>query len=204
MTNKKLKPNRIQGNMRERDIINANGKLIMTALYCLHQTGVSANALINLFQSYASSTVKQWRKNFEDADVFEKKYKEELERIHITERELIPIAAKAVGEIPAYSTKAMFATELAMFCSHANRALGYGSKRLHRMLNLMANYDGDCFKSLEEIGITLKGYGNYLYTRKEERKQKIHRDELLHLERGREALRALQEDKGRNEQHKSV
>lgn len=195
MTNKKLKSNRIQDNMRERDIINANGKLIMTALYCLHQTGVSANALVNLFQSYASSTVKQWRKNFEDSDVFEKKYKEELERIHVTERELIPIAAKAVGEIPVYSTKAMFATELAMFCSHVNRVLGYGSKRLHRMLDLMANYDGDCFKSLEEIGITLKGYGNYLYTRKEERKRKTTSEELNRLVRGREALRILQEER---------
>lgn len=195
MTNKKLKSNRIQDNMRERDIINANGKLIMTALYCLHQTGVSAKALVNLFQSYASSTVKQWRKNFEDSDVFEKKYKEELERIHVTERELIPIAAKAVGEIPAYSTKAMFATELAMFCSHVNRVLGFGGKRIHRMLDLMANYDGDCFKSLEEIGITLKGYGNYLYTRKEERKQKTSSEELNRLVRGREALRALQEER---------
>ncbi len=78
MTNKKLKSNRVQDNMRERDIINANGKLIMTALYCLHQTGVSAKALVNLFQSYASSTVKQWRKNFEDSDVFEKSTRKSL------------------------------------------------------------------------------------------------------------------------------
>ena len=82
-----------------------------------------------------------------------------------------------------------------MFCTHINRYLGYGKIRLERMLDAMAKYDGDYLKELEEVGITFKGFDEYIFTEKEERRQKIHHDELQHLARGREALRTLQEDR---------
>jgi hypothetical protein len=61
----------------------------------------------------------------------------------------------------------------------------------------MSNYNGDCLAEMEKIGITFKGFDEYIFTEKEERKQKMHRDELIHLERGREALRAIQEERNK-------
>ncbi len=194
MTNKKLKPSNIQYGMMKRDVVNANGKVLLTAMCALHKMGVGAKTLVDMFDSYAHGTVKQWRQNFDD-DVFDKRFAKELARIHITEKQLEPIVSKIIGKFPVGSVYATFTTELAMFCTHINRYLGYGKIRLQRMIDTMSNYNGDCLAEMEKIGITFKGFDEYIFTEKEERKQKMHRDELLHLERGREALRALQEDR---------
>lgn len=63
------------------------------------------------------------------------------------------------------------------------------------MLDLMTEYNGDYLKELEEMGITFKGFDEYIFTEKEKPRRKIYHDELQHLARGREALRALQEDR---------
>lgn len=197
MTNKKLKPRNIQHGMMKRDIVNANGKVLLTAMCALHHMGVGVKTLVDLFLEYAEGTVKQWRQNFDD-DVFDKKFAQELERINITEKQLEPIVSKILGKLPVGSVYATFTTELAMFCMHINRYLGYGKVRLQRMIDTMSNYNGDCLAEMEKIGITFKGFDEYIFTEKEERKQKMHRDELLHLERGREALRAIQEERNKS------
>lgn len=67
------------------------------------------------------------------------------------------------------------------------------------MLNLMLEYDADCVKEIEKIGITFKGFDEYIFTEKETRKQKISNDELKHLAIGREAFRAVQEERKIND-----
>lgn len=194
MTNKKLKSSNIQYGMMKRDIVNANGKVIITAMCALHSMGVSAKSLVEMFNDYAYGTVKQWRKNFDD-DVFDKRFAKELERIHISLSQLSPVVSKIIGKLPVGSTMKSFTVELAMFCSHVNRYLGYGKIRLNRMLDKMIEYNGDQEAELEKIGITFKGFDEYIFTEKSERKQKTSSEELNHLVRGREALRMLQEER---------
>lgn len=196
MTNKKLKPGNIQYGMMKRDVVNANGKVLLTAMCALHKMGIGAKTLVDMFDCYARGTVKQWRQNFDD-DVFDKRFARELERIHITEKQLEPIVSKIIGKFPVGSVYATFTTELAMFCTHTNRYLGYGKIRLQRMLDAMTEYNGDYLKELEGMGITFKGFDEYIFTEKEKPRRKIYHDELQHLARGREALRAIQEERNK-------
>lgn len=123
MTNKKLKPRNLQYGMMKRDVVNANGKVLLTAMCCLRRMGVGVKTLVDMFECYAHGTVKQWRQNFDD-DVFDVKFARELERIHISEKQLVPITSKIIGKLPAGAKQATFTTELAMFCTHINRYLG--------------------------------------------------------------------------------
>lgn len=198
MTNKKLKPRNLQAGIIKREVVNANGRVILTAMCALHSMGIGAKSLVEMFHDYANSTVKQWRQNFDDG-VFTAKFAKELDRIHITETELVPVIRKIIGKLPACSTTSTFTAELAMFCVHINRYYGYGKVRLQRMLNLMFEYDADCVKEIEKIGITFKGFDEYIFTEKETRKQKISNDELKRLAIGREAFRAVQEERKIND-----
>lgn len=194
MTNNKLKPHNIQYGIMKRDVVNANGKVLLTAMCCLRKMGISVKSLVEMFNAYAYGTVKQWRQNFDD-DVFDKKFAKELERIHISENELTPIVMKIIGKLPVGSTTKTFTTELAMFCTHINRYFGYGKTRLMRMLTLMTEYNGDCLEELKEAGITFTGFDEYIFTEKEERKTRASKEELYRLAMGREALRTIQEER---------
>lgn len=191
MTNKKLKSSNIQYGMMKRDVVNANGKVLLTGLCCLRRQGLGVERLVELFESYAYGTVKQWRQNYDD-NTFDRMFLRELERIQITFKDVEPAVKKLIGKLPVGSTWHTFTTELTMFLSHINRYLGYGKVRLTRLLEQMMNYEGDYLAELKEMGITFKGFNEYIFTEKEERKRKITDEELYRLRRGREALRLLQ------------
>lgn len=191
MTNKKLKSSNIQYGMMKRDIVNANGKVLLTGLCCLKKQGLGVKSLVELFEAYAYGAVKQWRQNYDD-NTFDRMFPKELERIKITLKDVEPVVKKLIGKLPAGSTWYTFTTELAMFLSHVNRCLGYGKVRLNRLLEQMMDYEGDYLAELKEMGISFKGFDEYIFTEKEERKRKSTDDEIYHLARGREALRLIQ------------
>lgn len=123
MTNKKLKPRNIQYGMMKRDVVNANGKVLLTAMCALHHMGVGAKTLVDMFLEYAEGTVKQWRQNFDD-DVFDKKFAQELDRINITEQQLEPIVLKILGKLPVGSAKKNI-HDRAGYVLHARKPLSW-------------------------------------------------------------------------------
>lgn len=45
MTNKKLKPRNLQAGIIKREVVNANGRVILTGMCALHSMGIGAKSL---------------------------------------------------------------------------------------------------------------------------------------------------------------
>lgn len=165
MTNKKIKGKNAQINIIAKAFFDAEEHNICAAYLALLNMGVSKAKIRELDDDFYGDTVAQFRQDREDGvlSVYIDKF---LQSVSLTEGDLKPIYDKHKKTLArAFCTRdslndaiCAMRTDLVMLLFQIHSTLGYGNKRLKRVLSFMTDYKGDGKKAVrEQLNISFPG-----------------------------------------------
>ena len=150
MTNRKLKGNKVQDNIRLRAFFDAGERNIAGAWLALLKMNVSRAKVLEIDDMLYNETVEQFREWCKDK-VLDAKMESFMLNVNLTDDDLIPILHKRKKQIiQAYVAKEAIlialqniATDFIMVLWLIHNELGYGEKRLKKVIQFISDYEGD-------------------------------------------------------------
>ena len=149
VTNKKFKPGAVQRNMYYQRMIEENGKLLLAAIVQLHKCGVSRPQIKEMLEQYVHYSVPRWRKNSADG-ITARKLKEALKQINVTYKAVKEAVIALAPQNNAEDLRVLV-ENLGIFCLQMNSSLGYGGKRINRVLGMMECYKGNAEEDVQKV-----------------------------------------------------
>lgn len=156
MTNKKLK--RASDMMKYQIALVTGTRNLMTVYLALHSTGVSSNKILALDDMLINEYIPRCKQDAA-ADVLLEQAKRFLQTVNISWRGIAEIVTEMSMPylIPArYERRQLLAIlesmseDMAMYLKTLHLELGYGTKRLTRVLDAVKAYKGDALKEASE------------------------------------------------------
>ena len=150
MINKKIKGSNAQNNMRAREFWDCSERNVCAVWLALLSMGVSKNQILAIDDEFHDKTVIECRQDAED-DVAEVRLGRFMQSVGLSGGDIVPALEKykrrinrafPTGESYALAMQALRA-DFIMMLMQLNRSLGYGNKRLKRVISFVSSYDGD-------------------------------------------------------------
>lgn len=150
MTNRKIKSNLIQSNLRAREFWDCSERNLCAVWLALLSMGVSKNKINAIDDEFHAVTVPQCRQDAEDG-VLETRFNVWLGSVGLTAADIDNTAKRFYKRLSAaFVTREAYniatdvlRTDLTAILYQISGSLGYGQKRIKKILDFIAAYDGD-------------------------------------------------------------
>lgn len=150
MTNRKIKSNLIQSNLRAREFWDCSERNLCAVWLALLSMGVSKNKINAIDDEFHAVTVPQCRQDAEDG-VLETRFNVWLASVGLTTADIDNTAKRFYKRLSAaFVTREAYniatdvlRTDLTAILYQISGSLGYGQKRIRKILDFIAAYDGD-------------------------------------------------------------
>ena len=150
MTNRKIKGNKVYDNLRAREYWDASERNVCTTWLALLNLGVSKAKILEVEQDFHEDTVGTFRRDAEDGiiETIERRF---MDSVNITDADVHKVLDKYADKLgKAFPTAESYSkaydclkTDFVMLLYEISAKLGYGEKRLKRVIEFIANYTGD-------------------------------------------------------------
>lgn len=150
MTNRKIKGNKVYDNLRAREYWDASERNVCATWLALLNLGVSKAKILEVEQDFHEDTVGTFRRDAEDGviDVIERRF---MDSVNITDADVHKVLDKYADRLGrAFNTAESYSkaydclkTDFVMLLYEISAKLGYGEKRLKRVIEFVASYTGD-------------------------------------------------------------
>jgi len=158
MTNRKIKGNKVYDNLRAREYWDASERNVCACWLGLLNLGVSKNKILEIEADFHNDTVETFRKDAVDGviDVFVKRF---MDSVHLIDADISKALNKYISRLDkAFPTAESYAkaydclkVDFIMLLYEINVTLGYGEKRLKRLIDFIADYNGDAKADVANI-----------------------------------------------------
>lgn len=150
MTNRKIKSNLIQSNLRAREFWDCSERNLCAVWLALLSMGVSKSKINAIDDEFHTVTVPQCRQDAEDG-VLETRLNVWLASVGLTAADIDNTAKRFYKRLSAafvtreaYNIAAdVLRTDLTAILYQISTSLGYGQKRIKKILDFIAAYQGD-------------------------------------------------------------
>ena len=150
MTNRKIKSNLIQSNLRAREFWDCSERNLCAVWLALLSMGVSKNKINAIDDEFHAVTVPQCRQDAEDG-VLETRFNVWLASVGLTAADIDNTAKRFYKRLSAaFVTREAYniatdvlRTDLTAILYQISTSLGYGQKRIKKILDFINAYDGD-------------------------------------------------------------
>lgn len=150
MTNRKIKSNLIQSNLRAREFWDCSERNLCAVWLALLSMGVSKSKINAIDDEFHAVTVPQCRQDAEDG-VLETRFNIWLASVGLTTADIDNTAKRFYKRLAAaFVTREAYniatdvlRTDLTAILYQISTSLGYGQKRIRKILDFIAAYDGD-------------------------------------------------------------
>lgn len=150
MTNRKIKSNLIQSNLRAREFWDCSERNLCAVWLALLSMGVSKSKINAIDDEFHAVTVPQCRQDAEDG-VLETRFGCWLASVGLTSADIDNTAKRFYKRLSAaFFTREAYdivtdvlRTDLTAILYQISTSLGYGQKRIRKILDFIAAYDGD-------------------------------------------------------------
>lgn len=150
MTNRKIKSNLIQSNLRAREFWDCSERNLCAVWLALLSMGVSKSKINAIDDEFHAVTVPQCRQDAEDG-VLETRFNCWLVSVGLTSADIDNTAKRFYKRLAtAFVTREAYniatdvlRTDLTAILYQISGSLGYGQKRIRKILDFIAAYQGD-------------------------------------------------------------
>lgn len=150
MTNRKIKSNLIQSNLRAREFWDCSERNLCAVWLALLAMGVSKSKINAIDDEFHAVTVPQCRQDAEDG-VLEARFNVWLASVGLTTADIDNTAKRFYKRLAvAFVTREAYniatdvlRADLTAILYQISTSLGYGQKRIRKILAFIAAYDGD-------------------------------------------------------------
>lgn len=158
MTNRKIKGNRVYDNLRAREFWDASECNVCAAWLALLNLGVSKAKILEVEADFHADTVGRFRQDADDG-VIDVRVNRFMGKTGLTNADIDTVMNKYADRLQrAFPTNESYGlamdalrTDFVMLLYEVSAALGYGEKRLKRVIEFIANYNGDVKAEVAQI-----------------------------------------------------
>lgn len=201
MTNKKIKPGAVQGNLKGRAAFKETDRNLSTFYLALNKSGVSAAKVKEFDKNIIRQEYAAFRRDSIDGTI-DAKVERFLQSVSI-ERSRLDDFVKAYNSphvenaftVREYNVVIdALAVDIGVYLLLANKYFDFGKVRINRVLERMENYTGDPFKECSELFGFVYGDDNEIpdMSQFKRKKLKVDRAEMITKQNELAALRVIQ------------
>lgn len=158
MTNKKIKGNRVYDNLRAREFWDASECNVCAAWLALLNFGVSKAKILEVEADFHKDTVGRFRKDADDG-IIDTQIDRFMKETNLTDADINTVMNKYTDRLArAFPTNESYGlainalrVDFVMLLYEISAALGYGEKRLKRVIEFIATYNGDVKAEVAQI-----------------------------------------------------
>lgn len=161
MTNRKIKGNKVQTNMRAREFWDCSERNICAVWLALLNMGVSKAKIHAIDDEFHDVTIKKFRQDATDK-VIDERLERFMQNVGLTKSDIDRATRRFYGRLQrAFCTSESYAivvdvlqTDFIAMMYQLHSSLGYGKTRLNRVIDYVGGYVGDEKQVVEkELGI---------------------------------------------------